>query len=565
MKRPLRSFWWISPLLIFISIHAFSQATYLWDGSANSRWDAAANWTPVRATPLSSDILIFNLGGSIIVTDVPTETVASIRVINNTALVMQSNSAVTLSISVLLDVDAGSFISFSSNGNAINVNAGGLTTMKGTITMHKGTFHSSGILTLDGAMTVVDGQYSLSTTSSLNLGSGGSAAQIQLPNNIFVAAPTIANLTINNSNGVALGSQSITVTNTLLLTSGVLTSNAAGRVILGSNAVPPIETSTSYIQGYVQQSKLVGTGAMNFMGLDIASGVDDIGNVTVIRRTGAAGVNSFNGRQSLAATWEISAASQPVSGRNLSLGWVSANDNGNTAAMRFQVYRYGSGPSWEPVGGLNALAVNIAGIRKTAVVTTREFSDWTASDETSPLPVRWLEFNGIASEHSVAMTWKTATEENTDYFEVEKLLDDNRYVTLGKRAGAGNSRVVKSYDFVDHEPSVGANYYRVKQVDVDGQFTYSKVINIPFISALKKSYSVYPVPAESFIDIQRNVKFCSGENITLYDPFGKPVYRQMLSNETVTRVENLAVPAGVYRLEISGSADEKHIQRIVVK
>jgi hypothetical protein len=565
MKRLLLSFSRILLLLFFISYNTFSQTTYTWEGSESNSWSAAANWSPVRSSPQVNDILTFNGGGSVVVVNVPTETLRTISVTNNTSLDLQSSGGVTLSITTLLEVQSGSFIAFSSNGNAINVTIFGASNIKGSVTMHRGTFHVTGSLTLDGALTRGGGQYSLATTSSLNLGSGTGSSPVQIPNNLFIASPTIANLTVNNTAGANLGNQSITVTSSLNLIAGVLNTNASGRLILNSGVASPIETDGKYVQGYVQlQPTAVGTGSLSFMGLNIASGVDNIGNVSVLRRTGATAINSYNGRESLATTWEINAGSQPVSGRNLSLSWVSANDNSHNAALRFQVYRYGSGPSWDAVGALAPLASNVNGRRTTATVTTTEFSDWTASDENSPLPVTWMGFNGVARNETISLQWQTATEENADFFEVEKMHTENKFLSIGRLAAAGNSRTVKSYEFEDREPIVGINYYRIKQVDLDGQSSYSKIISVAGNSLTKQPYAVFPIPAENFIHVKRNGAYDDHEIVTLYDQFGNVKHTQQWGDEETITVDNLQLPAGMYRLVISNSK-ATHQRKVIIR
>jgi hypothetical protein len=102
--------------------------TYTWNQTGTASYSTASNWSPTRTTPEISDILQFNTGSSIIVTNVPTQTIGQLQVSNNTTIELQSSAAVTLSISgetgVDLDVQSGSALNIAQATNAIAVTVG---------------------------------------------------------------------------------------------------------------------------------------------------------------------------------------------------------------------------------------------------------------------------------------------------------------------------------------------------------------------------------------------------------------------------------------------------------
>lgn len=95
----------------------------------------------------------------------------------------------------------------------------------------------------------------------------------------------------------------------------------------------------------------------------------------------------------------------------------------------------------------------------------------------SALPVRIIEFNVSIKETSVLLLWSTAYEENNDYFQIEKSFDGRFFEAIGKVEGSGTSAKVNKYSFTDYEPNL-INYYRLKQVDYDGSYDYSHIINV---------------------------------------------------------------------------------------
>lgn len=95
----------------------------------------------------------------------------------------------------------------------------------------------------------------------------------------------------------------------------------------------------------------------------------------------------------------------------------------------------------------------------------------------TPLPINLISFTGeqILCNKNI-LTWVTATETNNDYFDVESTIDFTTWKNIGSIDGAGNSTSIKVYNFVDYNPQASINYYRIKQVDYNGLYSYSDII-----------------------------------------------------------------------------------------
>lgn len=112
-------------------------------------------------------------------------------------------------------------------------------------------------------------------------------------------------------------------------------------------------------------------------------------------------------------------------------------------------------------------------------IITYQVSSSDCPDCTSTLPIELLEFNAKRNDRYVDLTWQTASETNNNYFTVEKSIDGLNFSSIGNLSGAGNSSSVLSYKLIDSSPTQDRiSYYRLKQTDYDGTFTYSDIVSV---------------------------------------------------------------------------------------
>ena len=94
------------------------------------------------------------------------------------------------------------------------------------------------------------------------------------------------------------------------------------------------------------------------------------------------------------------------------------------------------------------------------------------------LPVELVEFKALIRNDGVSLMWKTASESNNMGFEIQRAnFNEINWETIGFKEGRGDSYELASYFFVDENPLYGMNYYRLRQLDYDGNFEYSAVLN----------------------------------------------------------------------------------------
>lgn len=137
------------------------------------------------------------------------------------------------------------------------------------------------------------------------------------------------------------------------------------------------------------------------------------------------------------------------------------------------------------------------------------------------LPIDLLSFKAKRNSSRVDFEWVTLTETNNDYFTIERSTDLNKWEVVKMIDGAGNSSELREYKATDHAPLSGISYYRLKQTDYDGEFSYSEVEVIDQFSP-QQDIGIYPNPTNDHITIEGsdinikdiNVLDLNGQNLT---------------------------------------------------
>lgn len=119
------------------------------------------------------------------------------------------------------------------------------------------------------------------------------------------------------------------------------------------------------------------------------------------------------------------------------------------------------------------------------------------------LPVELSYFNATLNRaEEVELDWETNSEFNNDYFQLERSADTKNWESIDQIPGAGTTEFISSYQAIDPKPMNGTSYYRLKQVDFDGQFEYSEIKSITLHNSDVKDISIFPVPASDLLYIQ---------------------------------------------------------------
>jgi Tfp pilus assembly protein FimT len=166
------------------------------------------------------------------------------------------------------------------------------------------------------------------------------------------------------------------------------------------------------------------------------------------------------------------------------------------------------------------------------------------------LPITWLYFTGQAMDNSNVLSWQTVSETNNNGFEIQRSTDVVRFQTIGFVAGKGTTTERQAYQFEDLSPldQLGeVAYYRLKQVDFDARFEYSRIIAI--VRKEQKQVSVFPNPSNGIFTIT-GIENLNDETFTLINSVGQTL---KLRVSATGQMDLSAYPSGVYCLRMEGS------------
>ncbi len=182
---------------------------------------------------------------------------------------------------------------------------------------------------------------------------------------------------------------------------------------------------------------------------------------------------------------------------SVTLSWDSPRSCGVTDLSELAVARW-NGTQWMDHGN-GGTTGNITSGTVTSSATVSLFatpSPFTLASTGigNPLPIELVRFNAISGGTKVRTEWATASEVNNDRFEVESSADGVLFKLVGTVPGAGSSQGMRNYELVDTSPRDGSSYYRLKQIDLDGTYTYSQVVPVFMEIHAESLFSVFPNP-----------------------------------------------------------------------
>jgi hypothetical protein len=173
------------------------------------------------------------------------------------------------------------------------------------------------------------------------------------------------------------------------------------------------------------------------------------------------------------------------------------------------------------------------------------------------LPVELLSFDGTCNNNIISLEWKTATEHNSDYFEVVKSRDGENWSSLTTLGSAGNSTQELTYNTKDGNAIDGNNYYKLIQYDIDGQFKEYGPINVICNGNTKGYFSIFPNPSTGDFQVILNNKQLIGEGtLIIKDTKGSEILTKEIkisSGINLFNVSNLNLPSGVYYISITSN------------
>ncbi len=187
-------------------------------------------------------------------------------------------------------------------------------------------------------------------------------------------------------------------------------------------------------------------------------------------------------------------------------------------------------------------------------------TSWTLTSMTSILPIKLLFFDALPEDDKVKLSWSTATEINNDYFTVEKSIDGDNFFPIGNVSGSGNSTTTIQYSLDDNKPTYGISYYRLKQTDYDGAFSFSNVIPVNYKKTTGQ-YSIFPNPASDNAFLLSEAGFKS--EIFIRNLEGKTILHYLVEkSKLIQPLQTTELKQGLYIVEVKTNNDSQFLKFI---
>jgi len=388
---------------------------------------------------------------------------------------------------------------------------------------------------------------------------------------------TFYNLTVNNSAGLTLN-HTTNLSHTLTLTSGLVNTSSSNLLVIGSSATAVSGVSSArYIDGPVRKD-----GSSNFV-----FPVGDAGKYARIGISNLSGSDNFTAEYHKATPtnntsysypitkvsdneyWDLNRAGSSVTA-TVTLYWEDSQWSGIGNISELRVMHYGT--SWTAVSGTytnsgsaGLSSVNSGSIGVSSVSSFSPFSFGTIDNIHNPLPIELLSFTAKAEENVVLVNWQTASELDNDYFIIERSKDGINSERIGRVQGAGNSNEVLNYSFVDQNPYSGTSYYRLTQVDYNGQSETFDWVAVNCEVENEASVNIYPNPLSSGNLNMQFDNYQGQTEIVIFDLSGRKVYSNIKQIDSASQNFQLALnlPNGIYSIQII-SGNKIQIKKLII-
>lgn len=487
--------------------YTFDLGLKVWTGEISTDWNNPANWRP-SGVPTATD--------NIIIPEIP----------------------------------SGSYPVLNSSGTckSLYINYGSVVVPTGSTLTISGELSNYAVLTGGGAVL-------LNGTDAAKIGSPFST----IPNPITIAGKELTltsntytgALTLTDGSKLTLGNFDL-ITGTAAVTgdkNNYVVTNGAGRLItwVGNQPIsyPVGSSSTSYTP-----VRIANTGVADYYYVRVRDGVSANGlygnpiTSQVVNKTWSLEeYTPGGGNISVAFQWN---AADELSGFNRNNAMVGHYENNG--------WTYSS-PTAALPAGTNIYTVQASGYTS--------FSPFIITSSATALPLRWITFSGRNKDDNVVLEWETADEQNVSHFVIERSVDGRNFVAVGRLQAYGNSNALNHYSYTDHpQLSQETLYYRLKQLDLDGSFNYSRVIGIS-TKANNVIALFYPNPVQSTGTLMVSVPSKCRASYVIFDQNGRRVIISDINLNEGTNTIPIAVDKlakGIYTISISGQNIKKELR-----
>lgn len=246
-------------------------------------------------------------------------------------------------------------------------------------------------------------------------------------------------------------------------------------------------------------------------------------------------------------------------------GGISGLPLSTPASNYVLLYRATQSGNWTELTTASSISGNKILFNNYNLTTDGYYTVGTKNYMQSPLPITLLYFTAELNNKQVNLKWATASELNNDFFTIEKSNNGIQFEPLATSKAKGNENELTIYNEIDLNPLDGITYYRLKQTDKDGSYTYSKIISVINNHSISK-ITILPNPNDGTFDIHLNSDNEKTVFIEIKDLSGKVCFKELVkmeeySNKITVRTEN-KLSKGTYILSIL--LNDKEIHEILI-
>ena len=185
------------------------------------------------------------------------------------------------------------------------------------------------------------------------------------------------------------------------------------------------------------------------------------------------------------------------------------------------------------------------------------------------LPLNLVSFQGSRDTDKVELSWRSQNEINVSRFEIQRSSNGTSFGVIGIVQSHSNSQAINAYSYTDAQPVYGANYYRLKIIDNDGKFSYSKVLMIRGDEQTKTSIGIYPNPAIAQATLSFKSETSKAATVHILNMKGAIVAKQQVylsKGENAVSLNGISnLSAGVYTVQVIANNNSYHSRLFVHK
>lgn len=444
-------------------------------------------------------------------------------------------------------------------------------TTLGNFTLTNGTFTSSITVThsIGGNWLMTGGTF---TNTNITIVLNGTGTQS------ISSTGTFKNLTINKITGLVNLATHVIVNNTLAFTSGKIAlldynltiapggtiNNAASaryviaeatgsliqQVVAGGTKLYPVGTTADYVPATITLTGASVTDNFRVRVMNIVYSQGSSGSV----------ITNF----AVNNTWFVAEETAGGSDATITLQWPDPLELiGFTRSESRVSQSNGSGYTFGPISP--AAGTNPYTSDRTGVTS---FNAFAVLNNSVILAVSWLNISGENKNNDNYINWKVANEKAGNNYIVEFAANGINFTTIGTVAGRRGITSSNSYMFIHKNVTGTISYYRIKQIDADGSFTYSPVIKISSSGLLMSEISINPNPVITNTNLILKTSAAFKTTLLMIDVSGKKISEQQISVQRGTNSIPLDLSgfnAGIYFIHLMDENNTKQVIKVLKK